>query len=155
MAMAIQFEVTETIQASPEQVFDALTNLDDAPHWMQGLTGIEPLGAGAGAVGGGWRETRRMMGREATEEFEVTAHDRPRRLGLRVDGSKGSSGQGEFVFMYTLEPRAGRTEVRLAGQILGLTGVAAVMGRLFVGAYRKSCAKDLVALKGHLEAVKV
>jgi uncharacterized protein YndB with AHSA1/START domain len=153
--MPIQFEVSETVQAAPEQVFDALTNLEGAGHWMQGLSRIEPMGAGAGAVGGGWRETRRMYGREATEEFEVTEHDRPRRLGLRVDGSRGSSGRGEYVFTYTLEPRDGGTHVRLAGQILGLTGVAGVLGRLFAGTYRKSCAKDLTALKQHLEGVKV
>jgi uncharacterized protein YndB with AHSA1/START domain len=153
--MSIEFEVTETVRAGREQVFDALTDLDGANHWMQGLTRLEPLGAGAGAVGGGWRETRRMFGREATEEFEVTEHDRPRRLALRVDGSRGSSGRGEYVFTYTLEPRDGGTHVRLAGEILGLTGVAAVLGRLFAGTYRKSCAKDLAALKEHLEGVKV
>jgi uncharacterized protein YndB with AHSA1/START domain len=153
--MSIEFEVTEMVRARPEQVFDALTDLDGAVHWMQGLTRLEALGAGAGAVGGGWRETRRMFGREATEEFEVTEYDRPRRLGLRVDGSRGSSGRGEYVFTYTLEPRDGGTQVRLAGEILGLTGVAAVLGRLFAGTYRKSCAKDLSALKEHLEGVKV
>lgn len=153
--MAIQFEVTETFQAPPEQVFDALTSLGDAGRWMPGLVRIEPLGAGAAAVGGGWRETRRMFGREATEEFEVIAHDRPRLLGLRVDGSRGSSGRGVFLFSYGLEPRDGGTAVRLSAEIRGLTGVAGLMGRLFAGSYRKSCAKDLVALKDHLEAVKV
>jgi carbon monoxide dehydrogenase subunit G len=155
MAMPIQFEVTETVQATPDHVFDALTDLDEAGQWMAGLTEIETLGEGAAAVGGGWRETRRLFGREATEEFEVTAHDRPRLLGLRVDGSRGSSGRGEYVFTYRLEPRATGTEVRLSGEIRGLTGIAGVVGRLFAGTYRKSCARDLAALKRHVEGVRV
>jgi hypothetical protein len=97
-----------------------------------------------------------MFGREATEEFQVTAVDRPHRLELRVDGSKGSSGRGEYLFTYRLEPSDGAaTDVRLTGEIRGLTGVAGVVGRLFSGTYRKSCAKDLAALKRHLEAVRV
>jgi uncharacterized protein YndB with AHSA1/START domain len=154
--MSIQFEVVETVQASPMQVFLALTDLDVAAAWMPGLVRIESLGPGPGAVGGGWRETRRMFGREATEEFQVTAVDRPHRLELRVDGSKGSSGRGEYFFTYRLEPRDGAaTDVRLTGEIRGLTGVAGVVGRLFSGTYRNSCARDLAALKRHLEAVRV
>jgi uncharacterized protein YndB with AHSA1/START domain len=154
--MPIQFEIVETVQASPMQVFLALTDLDGAAAWMPGLVRMESLGPGPGVVGGGWRETRRMLGREATEEFQVTAVDRPHRLELRVDGSKGSSGRGEYLFTYRLEPRdSAATDVRLTGEIRGLTGVAGVVGRLFSGTYRKSCAKDLAALKRHLEAVRV
>jgi uncharacterized protein YndB with AHSA1/START domain len=133
MAMPIQFEVTATVQATPEELFDALTDLAGAARWMPGLVRLEPLGDGAGTVGGGWRETRRVFGREATEEFEVTEHDRPRRLGLRVDGSRGSSGRGEYLFAYRLLPRDGGTEVRLSAEVRGLSGVAGVLGRLSPG----------------------
>jgi uncharacterized protein YndB with AHSA1/START domain len=154
--VSIQFEVVETVQAPLMQVFLALTDLDGAGAWMPGLVRMESLGPGPGVVGGGWRETRRMFGREATEEFQVTAVERPHRLELRVDGSRGSSGRGEYLFTYRLDPRDdGATVVRLTGEIRGLTGVAGVVGRLFAGTYRKSCAKDLAALKRHLEAVRV
>ena len=82
--MAVQFEVARHLTAEPERVFEALTNLDGASAWMPGLVKIEPADAAPVKVGTRWRETRRMFGHEATEDFEVTTVDAPRRLGLRV-----------------------------------------------------------------------
>jgi carbon monoxide dehydrogenase subunit G len=149
--MAIRFEATEVVDAPPERIFDALLDLDSAHRWMPGLVRMEPLSGGPLAVGSEWRETRKMFGREASEQFRLTAMERPRILEMKVDGTKGSSGRGEFVFRFRIEPVEKGTEVRLSGEIEGLSGVASFFGKLFVGTYRKACAKDLVALKEHLE----
>jgi len=148
--MAIEFTVTQHFVAPPERVFDALTDLEGAADWMPGLVGIEQLTAGDFGPGTEWRETRRMFGHEATEQFEVTDCEPPRHLGLRVDGTRGTSRRGEYLFDYRLEPSGGGTEVVLHGQIRELGTIMGLLGRLMKGPYRKACAKDLEALARHL-----
>jgi carbon monoxide dehydrogenase subunit G len=148
--MAIEFSVTESLPGKREQVFAALTDLDAAPRWMPGDVEIEKMSEGPLAVGSEWRETRKMLGREATEYFEVTIYEPPRRIALRVDGSKGTSGKGEFLFEYVLEPKGEATQVTLTGQIHGLGAVSGLVGKLMAGPMRKAVKKDLEALAQHL-----
>lgn len=149
--MPVEFSVTERITARPEHVFRTMTDLDGASEWMPNLLELERLDDGPLVVGSEWRESRRMFGREATEHFEVTGLDAPRTLALRVDGAKGSSKKGEYLFHYELTPDGDETVVRLDGEIRGLDGVAGLLSKLFVGPFRKACAKDLAAMKAHLE----
>ena len=148
--MAMTFEVARHLPAEPERVFEALTNLGGAGAWMPGLVKIEPADTAPVKVGTRWRETRRMFGHEATEEFEVIRVDAPRRLGLRIDGTKGSSKRGEYLFDYSLSPAAGGTDVVLNAQIRGLSGIPAFVGRLFINPYKNACARDLDALSKYL-----
>ena len=150
--MAITFRVTQEIPAAPDQVFSALTNLDDASEWMPGLVRIEPMEPGALHVGSQWRETRKLFGKEATEQFEVTELAAPTRFGLRVDGTKGSSRTGEYLFAYSIEPASRGTTVTLEGEIRGLRGILGVIGKLMLGSYKKMCVKDLQALSDHLSS---
>lgn len=152
--MAVQFEVARHFPAAPDRVFEALTDLGGASAWMPGLVKIELADAAPVKVGTRWRETRRMWGHEATEEFEVTTVDAPRRLGLRVDGTKGSSKRGEYLFDYSLKPAEGGTEVVLNAQIRGLSGISAFVGRLFVGPFKKAVTRDLDALSQYLHKSK-
>lgn len=149
--MAIEFEIHEFFARPPDIVFGALTDLDGASAWMPGFVGIDRLTDGPFQVGTEWRETRRMFGRETTEQFEVTTSDAPSRIGIRVDGTKGSSKRGEYLFDYRLQPDQGGTRVYLSGSIhqTGLLGT--LLGLLLVLPYKRMCANDLRALKHHLE----
>ena len=138
------------MDAPHDQVFDAMADLDGATYWMPGLVGLERLDAGALGPGSRWKETRKIFGKEAFEVFEVTEFVRPTRLGLRVDGSQGTSSRGEYLFQYRLDPENGGTRVHLDGEIRGLSGLLAVFGRLMAGPYKKACAKDLQALSAYL-----
>lgn len=149
--MSIQFEISEMVHGSPEQVMDAILDLERAQLWMPGLLRMERLSAGPLEVGSEWRETRKILGKEATEQFELVGLDRPHRLELRVDGSKGSSGRGEYRYSYQFEPTDAGTAVRLSGEIRGMTGVAGWLGKLFVGPFKKACGKDLEALRSYVE----
>ena len=150
--MAIEFSVTRTLPGKPERVFGALTDLDAASQWMPGYQRIEKLTEGSFAVGTEWRETRKMFGKDATEQFEVTALEPPRRIGLRVDGSKGTMGKGEFLFEYLLEPSGADTEVTMNGRIEGLGPIGGLLFKLLGGQFEKAVAKDLDALAAHLRA---
>jgi uncharacterized protein YndB with AHSA1/START domain len=148
--MSIEFQVTEILPGSTERVFQALTDLESAARWMPGHVGIERVGDVQQGVGMRWRETRRIFGKESTEEFEVTHYHPPSHLALRVDGTKGTSGRGTYEFDYKLAQRVGGTEVRMTGRIDGLPPVLRWLGSILKVPYRNACAKDLRALAEHL-----
>lgn len=149
--MSVDFEVKRTIRASQEKVYKGLLDLESARNWMQGFVRIERLDNGPMQVGSQWIETRKMYGKEATEHFEVVELNGSNRIVLRCDGTKGTTGKGEFVFTYILASSGDDTEVTLNGEINGLTGITKLFGKLMVGAFKKACAKDIDALKSYME----
>lgn len=149
--MSIQFEVKRTIKASQPVVYKSLLDLEAAKNWMQGLVRMERLDEGPMKEGSEWKETRKMFGTEATEHFEVVELRDPDKIVLRCDGTKGTTGKGEFVFIYTLNSSNNQTEITLNGEINGLTGFTKFFGKMMAGTFKKACAKDLDALKGYME----
>lgn len=150
--MSIRFEVTKMFHVQQDKVFTGLLDLDSARHWMQGFVGIERLDDGHLRVGSQWKETRRMFGKQAVEIFEVAGLEEPQKIVLRCDGTKGTTGKGEYLFTYILRPINGNTEVTLYGEIRGLTGPAKWFGKLISGTFKKACARDLDTLKSYLES---
>ena len=148
--MSIEFTMEQEFARSPEHVFAALTNPEGARDWMPGFVRIERLTDGAFDVGTEWRETRRMFGRECTEQFEVTTCEPPHRFGLRIDGSKGASKSGEYLFDYTVRPRSDVAVVSIHGEIRGLGLISGFFARVMMGSLKKCCAKDMQALAEHL-----
>ena len=149
--MSIEFTIEQPFSQPPDRVFAALTDLEGVAHWMPGFVRIERLTDGAFGLGTEWRETRKMFGREATEQFEVTMHEPPGRLVLRIDGTKGSSRKGEYLFEYGVRPaNEGGSILTMHGEIRGLGPVARFIGKLMIGSLRKACLKDLQALAAHL-----
>ncbi|MFJ7726839.1 SRPBCC family protein [Neobacillus sp. NPDC097160] len=150
--MSINFEVKRTIHVSQQKVYKGLLDLDSAQQWMQGFVGIHRLDEGPLNVGSQWKETRKMFGKEASEHFEVIELNEPNKIVLRCDGTKGTTGKGEFVFTYIVASSSeDQTEVTLNGEIKGLTGLTKFFGKLMGGIFKKACAKDLNALKSYLE----
>lgn len=150
--MPITFQSEQQIEATPEEILDALTDFDSWSDWMDGLLRVEKLTDGAYGVGTRWRETRKLMGQEATEEFEVVEFEPPHRVALRVDGSRGSSGKGEYRFVYTLSPEAVGNSRFVMDAEIEMPGVAArLFGWLFKSMFRKACDRDNAALKRYLE----
>lgn len=149
--MSIRFEVKRTIQVSAQKAYNGLTDLGSPKDWMQGLVGIERFESGSLKVGSQWKETRKMFGKEAAEYFEVLELDEPNKIVLRCDGTKGTTGKGEFIFTYIITSAGDASEVTLAGGIKGLTGFSKLFGKMMAGAFKKACAKDLDALINYLE----
>lgn len=149
--LSIQFEVKRFFKVPQEEMFEALLDLDAANQWMQGLVRMERLDEGPIVVGSKWKETRKMFGTEASEHFEVVELDQPKKQVLRCDGTKGTTGKGEYIYTYNIRSVGEATEVTLHGEINGLTGFAKLMGKMIVGTFKKATAKDLDALKSYLE----
>ena len=151
--MSMRFHVQQQIDASPVLVFRTLTDLRNAGRWMRALVRIKPMTNGPLRVGSRWRETRRMLGREVLEEIEVTEMEPPERLVLRMDGSRGTSKRGEFLFHYRLVPDDGGTRVELDGEIRETGPLMEWLGKVLVEPYRKAAAADLETLAGYLKGM--
>ena len=145
------FELEAFINATPERVFTALTDIDDWKNWMPGLIGLEKLTTGPFETGTAWRESRKMMGHTATEQFEVTAVEPLRTIALRVDGTKGTTGKGEFRFTYILAPEAPGTRLKLSCEIHMPGWFAQTFPGMMSGVFKKACNKDFEAFKAYLE----
>jgi hypothetical protein len=144
----IEIEAREHVAASPERVFAAIADIDRMHEWSQGLVRLERLTDGPVGVGTRWRETRRVLGREGSEVFEVTGLEAGRSLDLYVDGKQGSSRRGAYRFHYLVDRREGGSLVLVTGEIEGM-GIAA---RLFRRQLERAVARDLAALKRHVES---
>jgi len=73
------------------------------------------------------------------------------RLEIRGAGMGCMTGRGEYLFTYELMPEHNVTIVELAGEIR-LGGFRDVIGRLFIGSFKKARHRDLEALKTHMES---
>ncbi|WP_041451072.1 SRPBCC family protein [Hoyosella subflava] len=71
--------VSRVIHAAAPQVWEVITDLEHAADVLSGVVGVEVLTAGAYREGTRWRETRKIMGKEATEEMWVSDVDAPHR----------------------------------------------------------------------------
>ncbi|MFG6117849.1 SRPBCC family protein [Thalassobacillus sp. B23F22_16] len=149
--MSIRFDVTRNIHVPQQKAYTSLLDLDAAEHWMKGFVRMERLDEGPIREGSEWKETRKMFGKEASEHFEVVELSEPDKIVLRCDGTKGTTGKGEFVFTYLIHSSGDSSDIRLKGEINELTGLSKLFGKLMAGSFKNACAKDMDALKAYLE----
>ncbi|WP_062461100.1 SRPBCC family protein [Demequina soli] len=143
------------IGASVERVWEILTDLDYATEVLPSIVALERLEGDGYAVGVRWRETRKMWGREETEEMVVTVADAPVATTIRAE-SRGT----EYVTVYTLEPAGDGT--RLVCDFTAETpspGPAQRLGWLLFGkagmrATRKALEDDLAHIAAAAEAAE-
>jgi carbon monoxide dehydrogenase subunit G len=135
--------VERLILAEPGAVWGALTDIQGWERILSGVERIEVLSSGGFGVGTRWRETRRMLGKHATEEMYVTACEPPERYVVEAD-SQGT----HYVSEFRLLP-AGQdsTTVRItfgAKPPGGFTGLLAkILGGLGARAVRNAVTRDL------------
>jgi len=145
--------LTRLVHASQHLVWAVLTDLDRAPEVLRNVTRVERMTDGPYAVGTRWRETRRMMGREETEEMWVAESDPLRRTVVAA-----SSGGAEYRTTFELEPQPdGSTLLRYTfrAETPDPSGVLlwAVFGRLGARVTRKVMEQDLEDIAGAAEGM--
>ncbi|MEU8522746.1 SRPBCC family protein [Streptomyces sp. NBC_01216] len=146
--------VERRIEATPGPVWETLTDLKGLERVLGGVDRVEVLTEGGFGVGTRWRETRRMLGREATEEMRVTVSEPPDRYVVEAD----SHGM-HYVTEFTLRPAGpGATMVRMTFSATPAGGAASgllarLLGDLGSRAVRRAVARDLadvaVAVQRH------
>jgi uncharacterized protein YndB with AHSA1/START domain len=149
--MPMKYQLTERFTHPPDRVFQLVTDVTTHPEWMPNVKRLEMLTDGDMQVGSSWRSTRTFFGYEGTEYFEVAAFDPPKRLLLRVDGKKGTSGRGEFRFDYHFEHSNGGTLLTLYGEIAGFDTLGKLAQRLFLTAFKAAVRRDHTAFRQHLD----
>jgi uncharacterized protein YndB with AHSA1/START domain len=132
--------VVERRMAAPVgQVWEALTDLESAPRVLSGVERVEVLTPGPFGEGTRWRETRRMFGKEATEEMEVTACEQPDHIVVEAD-ARGAHYVSEFTL--TPEPEDATT-VRMDFSAIQPSGFAGLLAKVFGGLGSRSVTKAL------------
>lgn len=71
--MAMSVRVEREVPARPAAVWTVVTDLDHVVERLPGITRIERTHGSGYDVGTRWRETRRVLGQEASEYMEVLA----------------------------------------------------------------------------------
>lgn len=113
MTASTSVVVERKVAASPGRVWQAVTDLREMPRVLSSVDRVEVLTEGGFAVGTRWRETRRTLGRTATEELTVTICEPAERYVAVAD-----SGGMHYVSELALAPdgplaRATATTLRL------------------------------------------
>ena len=140
----LSISVTRHVNAPADTVWQVLTDLDNAADTLSGVIRIERLAGEGYAVGTKWRETRKMMGKEATEDMWVTEVEAPTRTVVKAN-SHGMN----YTSGFTLKPDATGTilEMYFSGESESTSRISkiftAVFGRLGARVTRKFMAKDL------------
>ncbi len=143
--------VSVHIDAPPDRVFDAASDIPHAHERCTAITNIEMLTQGPVGKGTRFRETRKVMGKEATEQFEVSRYDRPTAYDLTCDGhgchflttvavARAPEGGSTLSMDFRCTPRT------LPAKVMNL-----VMGRMMTSMCRKGMQQDLADIKASIE----
>jgi hypothetical protein len=143
-------EIRDTIEAPSDKVFAIFADLEHASENIESILGMEILTEGAIGEGTRWRETRKMMGKECTEEMWIS--DWRPGSGYTVDcESCGCS----YVTDISITPSGGGTEVVMSMKVKPMTFMAKLMSPLtllFAGTFKKCMMKDIDDLRQKLAA---
>lgn len=141
-------EVTHSrvIAASPQRVWEVLTDVEHAAQTLSGVTSVQLMTDGPYAVGTRWRETRTMFGRSATQEMWVAECDP-----LRSTEVQAEAGGTRFTTTFTLVPQSDGAQTELtmrfaadASTASGLQSMAMKMfGKVAARASSKALEQDL------------
>ncbi|MFC4495382.1 SRPBCC family protein [Streptomyces ovatisporus] len=149
-----QVTVERRVAAPADRVWAVLTDIEGSPRVISGIDKVEMLSDGPFGVGTRWRETRRMLGKEATEEMWVTESEPAKRYVVEAE-SRGV----HYVSEFRLTPQGGdATSVRLVfgSEITaggGLKGkLMQALGSIGARAAAKALAKDLADIAASAEA---
>lgn len=142
--------VRREIEAPVERVFGLASDFENAARTITAIQRIEMLTPGPVRIGTRFKETRRMFGREASEEMEVVAFEPPNRYVLLAK-SHGCRYDSELTFT----PSGSGTEVEMRFEATPLSFMAKVMSVVMSPMMRKALVecvkKDLDDLKAAAE----
>lgn len=152
--MSHEMHLVQHAKAPADAVWAVLVDVEGAKATLSGVTKIEVLTPGQYTEGFRWRETRKMLGKEQTEEMWVASVDAPRSTTIRSD-SRGTA----YTTRFTLAPTDDGTNVTMFfGAELERPGVGsrlmmAMFGRLGMRIVRKAMDKDLRQIVAKAEQV--
>lgn len=145
--------VTKDVAAPADRVWELITDLDRSTEVISAISAYERLDDGDDfGVGTRWRETRRMFGKQATEELAVTGIEPGRSYTVEGDG-RGA----HYTSRMMVEPLAdggSRLTMTFGGEPTGTVAkvFATTVGKLFEGPTKKALQHDLEEIAAAVEA---
>lgn len=114
MPFRISSTTTTSISATPEEIFDRLSDLTQHSQWAAHPTRIEAVSEGPPEVGRRYSSTVHSLGRDVIGDIGIIELERPWRFVFTVDQSNG-----HFVEEYTIRTQDNRTvlEQRISGRV--------------------------------------
>ncbi|GGX80500.1 SRPBCC family protein [Streptomyces fructofermentans] len=144
--------VERRVAATRGAVWEAITDLAGMQDVLSGVLKVEVLTDGAFGAGTRWRETRRMFGKDATEEMWVTLSEPTERYVVEAE-SHGSRYRSEW------ELRAegpATTTIRMTFSAVPTGGAAGLLAKIMAPlgekAVAKAIAKDLADVAAAVES---
>ena len=141
--------IRQPCAAPVDVVWNLATDLEHLPEAIPGISGTEILSDGDFGVGTRWKETRTMLGRQASEVMTITAIEQGRSYTAEAE----SSGM-HYVTTWEFAPTERGTEIvmRFGGEATGtLTKVMSTVMGFMAGSVRKTMARDMADLAATAE----
>ena len=133
-----EIEVSRTVQAPVERVWEVFTDLSRAAERLSGVEKIEVLNPGEFKIGTTWRETRVMHGKTAVEQMTVTVCEPPSRYIVEAQ-SRGTHYKSEFTFT----PNGEDTVVTMTFGVESHGPVGKVVGAVLGGLMSRTVGKTM------------
>jgi len=144
--------VANKIAAPVDRVFTLFTDLDHCAGLVTGIKKIEILTSGPFGLRTRWLETREVMGRDVTEELEVTSFEKNHAYTITSD-THGARVDTHFTF----EPQGPGTLVSIVFNMTPLTFssmLVSPLGWAMAGKIKKAIEHDVLDFK-HLAEHKI
>ena len=138
--------VTRRIDAPADVVFRAVAHIEQFSQAVPGILRVEFLSEVKSGVGARFRETRMMMGREASTELEVTEYVENERVRIVSE-----AGGALWDTVFSLAADGEGTELRMVMDARPQTASARMTVPLIIGVVRKAVEQDLDAVKSFCE----
>lgn len=138
--------VTRVIDAPLDVVFRTVADIREFSKAVPHIVNVEFVSAVQSGVGTRFRETRRMKGKEATEEFEVTEYVENERVRIVTD-SHGTVWDSVF----SVAPEDGGTGLTLTMDARAYKLLPRLMNPLIKGMIHRAVGEDMDLVKQYCE----
>lgn len=139
--------VRRTIDAPADFVFRTVAEIENYSKAIPHIVDVEFLSDVKSGVGSRFRETRLMMGREASTVLEVTEYVENERVRLVSD-----EGGTVWDSIFTVRPVDGRTELTLVMDAAPYTFKSRILVPIMKLVIRMGLVKDMDAVKEYCES---
>ena len=138
--------VTRRIDAPADVVFRAVADVEQFSQAVPGILRVEFLSEVKSGVGARFRETRMMMGREASTELEITEYVENERVRIVSE-----AGGALWDTVFSVAPDGGGTELKMVMDARPQATSARMTVPLILGTVRKAVEQDMDAVKSFCE----
>ena len=138
--------VSRRIEAPVDLVFRTVAQIERFSEAVPHILRVEFLSEVKSGVGARFRETRMMMGREASTELEVTEYVENERVRIVSE-----AGGALWDTVFTVTPHAQGTELKMKMEAQPRSMSARMTIPLIIGTVRKAVEQDMDAVKAYCE----